>query len=178
MTTRADILWQIIQKVTQLTSCLLPFTFQMADYGFSPSSVLQLNFSKDFCFHFVSECSRGRVWYQSMMFLCSEFQYCDTTKNRQQQAWRGKQSVQFSSLVRLPFFCALPSHVSSAFRGVRLNQENRKAAMSSRVYKFKPTFYVKTKNWDEGKRTVLYNCLCTVDCNPDCNQLNASVSDK
>ena len=126
MTTRADILWQIKvknTKVTQLTSCLLPFTFQMADYGFSPSSVLQLNFSKDFCFHFVSECSRGRVWYQSMMFLCSEFQYCDTTKNRQQQAWRGKQSVQFSSLVLLIFFCAVVSHVSSAFRGVRLHQE-------------------------------------------------------
>ena len=102
----------------------------MADYGFSPSSVLKLNFSKDFCFHFVSEFSRGRVWYQSMMFLCSEFHvnYCDTTKNRQQQAWRGKQSVQFSSLVRLLFFCALMFHVSSAFPGVRLRQENRRAA--------------------------------------------------
>ena len=75
-----------------------------------PSSVVLSYFSKDFCLHFITECYW--VWYQSMMFLYSQFHVNkrDTTHNRQQQAWPGTQAVQRLSSVRLLLFFSLLFH--------------------------------------------------------------------
>ena len=75
-----------------------------------PSFIILLNFSKDFCLHFIIECYW--VWYQSMMFLYSQLHVNkrDTTHNRQQQAWPGTQAVQCLSSVRLVLFSVMLLH--------------------------------------------------------------------
>ena len=75
-----------------------------------PSFIILLNFSKDFCLHVITVCYW--VWYQSMMFLYSEFHVNkrDTTHNRQQQAWPRTQAIQCPSSVCLVLFSVMLLH--------------------------------------------------------------------
>ena len=95
-----------IRMRTKLTShsSPLPATFWMTAFHIFPSSTILLYYSKDLCLHLITACYW--MWYQSMMFLYSEFHVnkCDTTHNRQQQTWHGTQAVERFSSVRLLLF--------------------------------------------------------------------------
>ena len=97
--------WITTYDVENLTLYFLPMTFWMAFLVCLPVSTAFLEY---FCLHLVTACYW--VWYQSVMFLYSEFNVnqCDATHYRQQQSWAGAQHVEcFPSLRLLLFFFAL-----------------------------------------------------------------------